>query len=370
MNWSSSQSHWMLAPDMKAWDKTATQDAESRTKWIRKHIWIASSGTTRREGLKWVGLSKDAFLAAAESLNRHVHATKKDVWLNVLPTYHVSGLTMFARAYVAGGRVVDLWTQKWNADRMIKVANEEKASFVSLVPTQLYDLVKAGHHAPKSLRAAFLGGGALDEELYGKAHALGWPILTCYGMTETCAQVATSRLEDVSSPTKPQMQILSHAKLETRDGRLAIQASSLTDFIVHLHPDKGFSLEDPRRDGWFLTEDLGEIKNGFVSIAGRTNDRVKILGELVSLVRVEEELKHFVRESFCVLPIPDARKGSALIAVVEKPKSLNALAQNMAQYRYHVSSLWHLDHWYAIDEFPRSPLGKILKAQILSYLGI
>lgn len=370
INWSSMQSHWMLSPEMKAWDKTATKDAQSRTKWIGKHIWIASSGTTRREGLKWVGLSKDAFLSAAESLNRHVQAAKKDVWLNVLPTYHVSGLTMFSRAHVAGGRVVDLSKKKWNADHMIKVANEEKVSFVSLVPTQLYDLVKAEHRAPKFLRAAFLGGGALEEELYEKAHALGWPILTCYGMTETCAQVATSRLEDIDSPTKPKMKILSHAKIESRDGRLAIESTSLADFVVQLHPDKGFSLEDPRHNGWLLTEDLGEVQNGFVTVAGRATDRIKILGELVSLVRVEEELKNFVHEPFLVLPISDARKGHALIAVFEKPSSLGVLAENINKYHHATSSLWHFDHWYAIDQFPRSSIGKILKAQIQSYIGL
>lgn len=370
IDWSSSKTHWMLLPKMKAWDQSATEDARNRTRWITHHIWIASSGTTRKEGLKWVGLHKDAFLSAAESLNRHVHAIRKDVWLNVLPTYHVSGLTMFSRAHVAGGRVIDLSRQKWNAKRMLEVANEEQVSFVSLVPTQLFDLVKTGEPAPKKLKAAFLGGGALDEELYQKAHALQWPILTCYGMTETCAQVATSRLEDVKSPTKPKMKILSHADIEVRDGRLAIQASSLADFIVQLHPEKGFSLEDPRRGGWFLTEDLGEVKNGFVSVLGRTNDRVKVLGELVSLVRIEEELKRFVKEAFCVLSIPDSRKGSSLIAVFENPASLKDLAKNVARYHAEVSSLWHLDHWYAMSELPRSALGKILKAQVLSAIGL
>ena len=115
---------------------------------------------------------------------------------------------------------------------------------------------------------------------------------------------------------------------------------------------------------------MGEVKNGFVSVSGRTNDRVKVLGELVSLVRVEEELKHFVKDSFCVLPIPDARKGHALIAVFEKPSSLKILAEDVTRYHQATSSLWHLDHWYAFDQFPRSSIGKILKARILSYIGL
>jgi O-succinylbenzoic acid--CoA ligase len=351
-------------------DRKATRDAQERTRWITSHIWIASSGTTRREGLKWIGLSKSAFLTAAESLNRHVSATSKDVWLNVLPTYHVGGLTMFARAHQSNGQVVDLSHLKWQPTSMFKAVIETKASFVSLVPTQLFDLVKLNVRAPTSLRAVFLGGGALEESLYQQAHALGWPILTCYGMTETCAQVATSRLEDIASPQKPRMQILSHAEIETRAyGRIAIRASSLADFVVQLHPDKGFSLEDPRRDGWFLTEDLGEVKEGFVSITGRLQERVKVLGELVSLIRVEEELKRFLQDEFCVLAVPHDRKGQTLIAAVAT-RSLRETAEAIDRYHKETQKLWHLDQWYAVDELPRSALGKVMKQKLLATLGL
>jgi O-succinylbenzoic acid--CoA ligase len=369
MDWTSQTSHWQILKHFSKTELALTRDAQARTSWIKKHVWIASSGTTRREGLRWVGLPKEAFLSAAESLNRHVSATKSEVWFNVLPTTHVGGLTMHSRAYVAGAKLVDLSDRKWNPVEALKVARQTKATFVSLVPTQLFDLVKNELPPPPSLRAAFLGGGALSDDLYLRARAIGWPILTCYGMTETCAQVATSTFEDLASAVKPRMQILSHAQIENRDGRLAIRASSLADFIVHLHPEKGFSLEDPRRDGWFLTEDIGEVENGFVSILGRVQDRVKISGELVSLTRVEEELGRFLEAPFCVLAVFSERRGSDLIAVIAA-KSAQKTARAIDQFHRKAQALWRLDHWYLIDELPRSALGKIMKAQLLAHLGL
>ena len=36
------------------------------------------------------------------------------------------------------------------------------------------------------------GGGAVSDELYRDARALGWRVLPSYGMTECCSQVATA----------------------------------------------------------------------------------------------------------------------------------------------------------------------------------
>jgi O-succinylbenzoic acid--CoA ligase len=369
MDWKSSSSHWQIPEQLNKSERTLTREAQARTAWIKKHIWIASSGTTRREGLRWVGLPKEAFLNAAEALISHVHASAKDIWFNVLPTTHVGGLTMASRAYVAGAKLVDFSKQKWQPARMSKAATDAKAAFVSLVPTQLFDLVEQKLAPPPMLKAAFLGGGSLNEDLYQKARALGWPILTCYGMTETCAQVATSRLEDISSPTKPKMKILPHAQIEIRNGRIAIRATSLADFVAHLHPEKGFSLENPLRNGWFLTEDLGGAENGFVTVLGRTQDRVKISGELVSLIRIEEELGRYLKSEFCVLNVPDERRGSSLIAVVAS-RSAKQTAKAIDEFQQQAPARWRLDHWYLVDELPRSALGKVMKAQLLAQLGL
>jgi len=138
---------------------------------------------------------------------------------------------------------------------------------------------------------------------------------------------------------------------------------------VQIHPEKGFSLETPIREGWFLTEDLGEVIGDNVVIHGRLHERVKILGELVSLVRVEDELKTFLTNKFCVLSIPDERKGQALIAVIKGPTSYASLKKNIEAYQKQALALTRLDHWYVVDDLPLSALGKVKKAQLLSYLG-
>ena len=50
-----------------------------------------------------------------------------------------------------------------------------------------------------------MGGSALSPFLYKKAKSLGWPILICYGMTESGSQIACSSLKSIKQKSFPKM---------------------------------------------------------------------------------------------------------------------------------------------------------------------
>lgn len=368
IDWTSSESHWQLPPHLSALDRRMVNEAKAHARWIRGHVWIASSGTTRVEGQRWVGVSKAAMLTSAEAVNRHLQVAKEDVWLNVLPLHHVGGLSIFTRAHLGGNVVHGFFSKKWNATDFSNGVEKNRATLTSLVPTQVFDLVQAGLRAPSSLRAIVVGGGVLSSELYERARALGWPVLPSYGLTECCSQVATAELASLETGL-PKLKILSHVTLETREERLRIRSESLADFVLTVHPRSGLTLEDPRRHGWLLTEDRAELQDGFVRVLGRVGDRVKVLGELVSLARVEDELQRFVADPVCVLAVPHPRKGNALIAVVENPASLLRLEKDLDGFHGAANPLWRLEQCYTVDRFPRSELGKVRSAQLKAALG-
>jgi o-succinylbenzoate---CoA ligase len=177
IDWLSTDSHVLLNPRMPEEER---RRLESLVVDLPGHVWLATSGTTG--ALKLTALSKRALLASAAAVNRHLQSDDRDVWLCVLPTFHVGGLGIYARAFLSGARVV---TSGW-----------EDVTLASLVPAQVTDLVRDRVEAPPSLRAVVVGGGALSEELYAAARALGWPLLPSYGMTECCSQVATATPEE------------------------------------------------------------------------------------------------------------------------------------------------------------------------------
>ena len=171
INWHSKECLFLHNPKLPEEDKELLAKLQSELPDIPGCIWILTSGTTTLNQYKWVALKKKAFLASAKAVNEHIAATDKDIWLNVLPTFHVGGLAVWARAYLSHASVV-VCSGNWDPHKFIHKLEKNNITLTSLVPAQLYDLVYSELQCPPSVRVIFIGGGALSEELYLKARNL------------------------------------------------------------------------------------------------------------------------------------------------------------------------------------------------------
>lgn len=372
--WTSKSSEWRIPDRMGSEERRLTRALQKRLEWCESQIWIASSGTTRLKGIKWIGLSKEAFLTCSEGVNKHLRATAKDRWLNVLPTYHVGGLSIFSRAYLAGCEAIDHSSKKWDPVMFHKTVSKQKITLSSLVPTQVHDLVTAGLHSPPSLRAVVIGGAALDADLYRRARDLGWPLLPSFGMSECGSQVATATLESLNTSEMPLPAPLSHVELKTVDGKLWIRSKAVCSLIAKAHPEEGLSVEMATPTGWLKTDDHVEITDQGLKVFGRGADVIKILGELVVISDVESRLRTQaaaadLRSAVIVMPVKDPRRGYRLIAVVENPEHFEKWRQAIYRFNESTPGLHRLSQWYAVDTFPKTALGKIQKAQLKARLG-
>ena len=197
---------------------------------LADHFWIATSGSSGRP--KLVALSREALLASAEAVNRHLESGPSDVWVNVLPLFHVGGLSILARAERSGARVAgNLDTSAlppWDPREFLDLLEREKATLTSLVPTQVHDLAARELRPPASLRAVLVGGARLTRDLYQAARGLGWPLLPTYGSTELASQAATAELSSLESDKYPSLRILS-SPLEGKEYKERGSVPSKTD---------------------------------------------------------------------------------------------------------------------------------------------
>lgn len=351
MNWTSDENVILLNPRLPENEKSKIQSLLPLTDSFKKHIWMATSGTT--VNFKLVGLKKEAILASAQAVNKHLEATSKDVWFNPLPEFHVGGLGIWARAYLVGGKVIP-FEQKWNANAFSTLVNQHKATLSALVPTQVFDLVSQKIKAPHCLRAIIVGGGALSEHLYQEAKNLGWPLLPSYGMTECASQIATATVTD------HRLQLLSHLQVKVDEtSRICVKGDSL--FTVYLD---GNGISDPKIDGWFTTSDLGILEGKILKMLGRADDFVKISGELVSIPRLEEilsniQLKHQQQIDMAIVALPDARLGFA-IHLVTTEKGLH-FENILREYQNLVLPFETIRQIHLLDKIPRTSLNKVRK---------
>lgn len=332
-------------------------------------VYFRTSGSTGEP--KWIGLSRAALRVSAAAVNRHLGVDAASCWVLVLPLHHVGGFGVAARAREAGCRMIS-YEGKWNASRFAAWLREKGGTHLSLVPTQVHDLVAAGEQAPASLRAVVVGGGILPEATGRAARALGWPVLASYGMTEAGTQIATQRLELLKEPyvTGPIDLIPCWEARAAADGRIEIRGDALFSGTLK-RGESGWKYEE-RRGEWFATSDSGLVEGGRLHITGRRDALVKILGELVDPSAVEGEILALSQGRLApgravVVPVPDPRAQHKLVLVHEG----DARAAQEAVAAYHVScpGFRRISMVTSLAEIPRSPLGKPLRAELSRILA-
>lgn len=305
IDWASNTTEIVLNPRYAPVEKKRYYSLLQSLEGFSSHVWLATSGTSGMT--KFVALSKKAILTSATGVNQHLKSDASDVWLNALPDFHVGGLGIQARSYLSGASFVDY--KSWDPRGFCDLARSYKATLTALVPTQLFDLVLSKEKAPASLRAVIIGGGALDETLYEQARLLGWPVLPSYGLTECSSQVATA----VDSR---KLQLLPHVSVKIQEGFICIKSDALLSAYALWNEDR-LTVLDPKVEGWFQTEDRGELQGSILTVFGRGSDFIKIGGESVDMLQLEAMLNRIklnleVKEDMLLVAACDPRLGKVI----------------------------------------------------------
>jgi acyl-CoA synthetase (AMP-forming)/AMP-acid ligase II len=174
-------------------------------------------------------------------------------------------------------------------------------------------------------------------------------------MTETASQVATAR------HGSPELILLDHVDGRSdEDGRLAFRTEALLTGVM---TEEGF--EDPVREGWYVTPDLGSVDGRMLRVAGRTGDFVKIGGESVDLSRLDRILAK-IELNAAVLAARDERLGFVihLAVAAEDPERVSSM------FDARVLPFERARAVHRVAEIPRTPLGKVKRSELASMLGI
>ncbi|OGQ06189.1 MAG: hypothetical protein A2W61_01245 [Deltaproteobacteria bacterium RIFCSPLOWO2_01_44_7] len=371
IDWESSDSHLFLNPR----HPLARKIHLKKLPHMPGHIWLATSGSTgSANSLTLVALSKEAFLASAQAVNQHLDIGPKDIWVRVLPRFHVGALSLESRAFLSQSKVIEGLDDKnkWNPLIFNKKIMESHGTHTSLVPTQVYDLVRSGSKAPKSLRAVVVGGDALSKDLYRKGRQLGWNLLPTYGCTECSSQVATASLSSLRSNLYPRLQVLPHFSCKTNaKGFLQFKGSALFTGYASWQEGK-VKWNDPKIKGWWISSDRGKIQNGYLNFLGREEDFVKVGGENVSLKNLRALWMQFFekKNGLCetiLIAFPDGRLGKVIHLATTKHSPL--LTKLVDEFNQKVLPFEKIRKIHRIASLPKTPLGKLKLADIMSRLG-
>lgn len=334
------------------------------------HIFFETSGSTGVP--KRIALSKQALLLSAAAVNRHLQVTEDSCWGLALPVHHVGGFGIIARVFEASCYLAQIHG-KWDRQEFFEWVAEDEVTHLSLVPTQVHDIVKAGVRAPSTLRAIVVGGGRLELELGQAARDLGWPVLASFGMTETGSQIATQSLEQLAMPYQTgDLSVLPIWRTRTtEDDLLEVSGPALFSGTV---TRRGAAWHyEARRTEWHRTTDRVELRDGMLSPLGRNDLLVKVLGELVDPLVIEAELRacgaaSLAANDFAVAAVPDERAEHALVPVFAASVSREQALQWVNAYNAQAPGFRRLKDPVLLASMPLSELGKIRRAELARML--
>lgn len=293
----------------------------------------------------------------------------------VLPLFHANAqYYSFASAICAGASVALM--ARFSASRFMEQAARHRVTHASLFAAPMRMILARGAQRVPGFALAHVwyAQNVSDAQYQELTGMFGCRPRQLYGMTETIPAVLTS------SALAPEPDAMGHPTLGCRvrlgdveDGG-AVPAGQAGEILVAGVP--GATLFDgylgnaaataaAMRDGWFRTGDRAVVDDrGYYRFAGRASDMLKVAGENVSAVEVEDVLaQHPQVLEAAVVGRPDAMRDEVPVGyVVCVPGTTGLTSSVLADWcAQRLAPAKRPRDIYFVPELPRTSVGKIRK---------
>ncbi len=365
----------ILTPDFKPEDWVAAH--KESVKPTQLFGYFFTSGTTGSP--KIVPLKRLQMLYAAQASSQNLQPSRNHLWLLCLPLHHVGGISVILRSLLYGSGIYRI--DRFNPLKTTELLSQHRQLVAaSLVPTMLNRLMNRNDFAAhNNFQAILLGGGPIAPSLIDDCFNRGIPIITSYGMTESCAQIAANPLKtvgDLSRPKKSVGKIFGPNSIDIRNdegqsvdtfvsGQIWLKGPQIFDGYLNRNNTNYFDSE-----GWFNTGDYGYLnEHNELFIEARRTDLIISGGENISPAEVENALKALPKiEDAAVIGLPDKEWGQKVVAIVTTTNNQKIKSGTIQELlKDHLQSFKIPKEIIRVASIPRSHTGKIKRSKVKEY---
>ncbi len=302
-----------------------------------------------------------------ESLKKAFAFTGDDIFLANLPYFHVFGQTANLWVPLLEGMTLVTYANPLDFKVINNIVREENVTLMAGTPTFYWGylrnsrpgdyemvriLISGADKCPEALRVGFL-------QKHSKT------LLEAYGTTETSPGITVNTLAHnrPGSTGRPldgvQVRVENY---ETGDGCSVGEIGKILvkgDNVMKGYFDDFEQTSMSIRHGWYDTGDMGYMDtDGYLWHVGRLKRFLKIGGEMVSLVKVEDVLEKLLPDDVecCVVEIPDPLRGARIVAAVTQQVDEKAIMKEMAEQ---LPKIALPSRFVVIAEMPKHGSGKI-----------
>ncbi len=344
-------------------NKITSENDETQTfsipTWEKEAVVIFTSGSTGRP--KGVVHTFSSLIKSIENGNQILMHQEKDRWLASLPFYHIGGFQILCRSLFYGCTIV--LPESLKTDELVSAIINLNPTHLSLVSTQLEQLIQQDIKPYDSLKISLIGGGFIDDELMIEADKLGWKPYRVYGSSETASMVTAISANEIKVKPQSVGKVLDNAVVNiSDDSEILVKSKSL--FKKYLDDEKETSSKLIKN--FYHTGDLGFIDDdGYLFIEARRTDLIVTGGENVNPIEVEKTILMIkgIKE-VCVFPKPNKTWGQIVAcAIVKEDESINEIMikENLKKI---IAGYKIPKEFIFTNELPRTSLGKLEREKI------
>ena len=332
-----------------------------------------TSGTTGRP--KGVEITQANYAFAGKIMAEAANLCEEHRWLVVLPLFHANAqYYSFASAIWSGASVALM--PSFSASRFLSQAKSHRATHASLFAAPMRMILARGAKPVEGLKLEHCW---FAQNVTSQQHAQLSDLFGChprqlYGMTETIPAVLSDQLDELADPSSMgrvtsgcAVQIQDEDGSETANGEVGEVAVAgepgITLFKGYMNDAETTSASF--RKGWFLTGDRARRdEHGRHYFAGRHSEILKVAGENVSVVEIEQSLaEHPDVLEAAVVGCPDAMRDEVPVGyVVAADPASPPSEENLRRWcEENLSKPKRPQSFTLLDELPRTSVGKIRK---------
>jgi len=276
---------------------------------------------------KAVELTHKNIVSNIVSLSERYSLSENDSFLANLPYFHVFGLTANLWAPLYHGMTIVSYANPLDYKKVCEIIRDDKPNLMVGTPSFFWGYLRKSEPGDfDNLRLALCGADKCPDSLregFMKKHNM--ILYEAYGTTETSPGISgnaegANKQGSVGLPF-PGVQIrIEHYQTGEEcatgeNGKILVKGDMVMKGYFNDFEETSLHI----RRGWYDTGDMGNLdEDGYLWHVGRLKRFVKIGGEMVSLIRVENSLEKYLPEDVicCVVEIPDAIKGARIVAAV------------------------------------------------------
>lgn len=313
----------------------------------------------------------------------------RDTLLTLTPMFHVNGWSVPYTAVMLGARQVFAGPHARSAEVLDLITGEQVTAAFG-IPTFWSEVLRALEAEPERWQLPdglriYAGGSPPPPDMFRRFDALGIPLQTGWGMTETSPiahqtwlrreadQLDAEALLHLRTSNGLPLPFIEQRHVDTEGrvlpwddqqlGELQVRGPWVTQHYLAWPTLRSATTED----GWLHTGDIVKIReDGYMRLVDRLKDLVKSGGEWISSLELENALcDHPAVLEAAVIGMPDpvwTERPLAVVALREGQQADPALLREHLQAR--------LPRWMVperleiVSSLPRTPVGKLDKQKL------